>query len=104
MQRNLQKTGIMLTPFKIEDYCKQYQPEWTCTMPEGCPPEDVLVPLEHPEVDNALYLGEAKNESLTAATLLQPSDITEEKLPEAGYYFDATDLTDETEPTIDTYQ
>ena len=38
----------MLTPFKIEDYCKQYQPEWTCTMPEGCPPEEVLVPFEHP--------------------------------------------------------
>lgn len=65
---------------------------------------DLRDAYQHPEVDNALYLVEAKNESLTATTLLQPSDITEEKLPEAGYYFDATDLTDETEPTIDTYQ
>lgn len=65
---------------------------------------DLRDAYQHPEVDNALYLVEAKNESLTATTLLQPSDITEEKLPEAGYYFDATDLTDETESTIDTYQ
>lgn len=27
----------MLTPYKIADYCKEYQPEWTCTMPDGCP-------------------------------------------------------------------
>ena len=38
----------MLTPYKIADYCKEYQPEWTCTMPDGCPPDDVLVPSEHP--------------------------------------------------------
>ena len=39
---------IMLTPYKIADYRKEYQPEWTCTMPDGCPPDDVLVPSEHP--------------------------------------------------------
>ena len=38
----------MLTPYKIADYSKEYQPEWTCTMPDGCPPDDVLVPSEHP--------------------------------------------------------
>lgn len=38
----------MLTPYKIADYCKEYKPEWTCTMPDGCPPDDVLVPSEHP--------------------------------------------------------
>lgn len=38
----------MLTPYKIADYCKEYQPKWTCTMPDGCPPDDVLVPSEHP--------------------------------------------------------
>ena len=37
----------MLTPYKIADYCKEYQPTWTCTMPDGCPPDDVLVPSEH---------------------------------------------------------
>lgn len=38
----------MLTPYKIADYCKEYLPEWTCAMPDGCPPDDVLVPSEHP--------------------------------------------------------
>ena len=37
----------MLTPYKVSDYCKEYQPEWACTMPDGCPPDDVLVPSEH---------------------------------------------------------
>lgn len=23
---------LMQTPYKIADYCKQYEPEWTCTM------------------------------------------------------------------------
>ncbi len=38
----------MLTPYKIISYCEEYKPEWTCQMPEGCPPEDVMVPTEHP--------------------------------------------------------
>lgn len=38
----------MLTPYKISDYCREYNPEWTCEMPEGCPPNDVLVASEHP--------------------------------------------------------
>jgi len=38
----------MLTPYKIADYCKEYHPLWTCAMPDGCPPDDVLVPSEHP--------------------------------------------------------
>ena len=58
----------------------------------------------HPEVDNALYLVEAQGDILTASTLLQPSDVTEEMLPQAGYYYDAADLTDEAEPVTDTYQ
>lgn len=65
---------------------------------------DLRDAYQHPEVDNALYLVEAKGDTLTAATLLQPSDMTEEMLPEAGYYYDATDLTDEAEPATDTYQ
>lgn len=31
----------MLIPYKIGDYYTQYRPEWTCLMPQGCPPEDV---------------------------------------------------------------
>ena len=38
----------MLTPYKIADYCKEYQPAWACTMPAGCPPDDILVPSGHP--------------------------------------------------------
>ena len=37
----------MLTPYKIKDYCKEFNPTWACQMPEGCPPEDILVPTEH---------------------------------------------------------
>lgn len=58
----------------------------------------------HPEVDNALYLVEVKQEVLTATHLLQPNDITEEMLPEVGYYYDHTDATTEEEPSTDTYQ
>ena len=26
----------------------EYKPKWTCIMPEGCPPEDILVAEMHP--------------------------------------------------------
>ena len=58
----------------------------------------------HPEVDNALYLIEAKQENLAATTLLQPNDITENMLPEAGYFFDSEDLSDDSDMQTDTYQ
>lgn len=58
----------------------------------------------YPEVENALYIVTAKQEVLTATTILQPQDLTEEMLPEAGYFFDASDLTDDTDPQTDTYQ
>ncbi len=47
---------------------------------------------------------ELRTSIMTASTLLQPSDVTEEMLPEAGYYYDAVDLTDEAESATDTYQ
>ena len=65
---------------------------------------DLRDAYQHPEVDNALYLVEALGDTLTASTLLQPSNVTEEMLPETGYYYDAADLTDEAEPATDTYQ
>ena len=58
----------------------------------------------HPEVDNALYIVKAEHEKLSADPLLQPSDLTEQMLPESGYFFDASDLTDEGVPQTDTYQ
>lgn len=58
----------------------------------------------HPEVDNALYIVKAENGALTATTMLQLAEISEAMLPEAGYFFDATDLADEEESQIDTYK
>ena len=58
----------------------------------------------HPEVENAVYLVVAQKGTLTATTLLQPRDITENMLPEAGYYFDASELVEEEGSTLDTYQ
>lgn len=65
---------------------------------------DLRDAYRHPEVDNALYVVEVSGEALTATTLLQPADLTEAMLPEAGYYYDATDLTEEAAPDTDTYQ
>lgn len=58
----------------------------------------------HPEVENAVYLVVAQKGTLTAATLLQQQDITENMLPETGYYFDASELVEDENPTTDTYQ
>ena len=38
----------MLTPYKISAYNEEFKPQWVFSMPAGCPPEDVLVPSEHP--------------------------------------------------------
>jgi hypothetical protein len=51
----------------------------------------------HPEVENALYIFTAKQEVLTATTPLRPQDISEEMLPETGYFYDASELADEAE-------
>lgn len=58
----------------------------------------------HPEVDNALYIVEVGGEELFATTLLQPTDLTENMLPEAGFYYDNTDLTGNADNATDTYQ
>ena len=41
-----------------------------------------------PEVENALYVVTAKQEVLTATTILQPKDISEDMLPETGYFYE----------------
>ena len=38
---------FMLKQCKINDYVRHYTPQWSCQMPEGCPPEDVLVAEDH---------------------------------------------------------
>lgn len=57
-----------------------------------------------PEVENALYIVEARQAILTATTLLSQQDITEEMLPEQGYVYDATDVLEDAESQTDTYQ
>lgn len=37
----------MLEQYKTSQYTKQYGINWTCEMPDGCPPEDILVAKEH---------------------------------------------------------
>ena len=57
----------------------------------------------HPEVSDALYTVSVTAEQLMAEPI-QPADIDEAMLPEAGYYFDSSDLTDDADAQTDTYQ
>jgi hypothetical protein len=45
----------MLKACKLTDYIAEYQPEWTCDMPVGCPPEDIVVAHNHPFFRLARY-------------------------------------------------
>ncbi len=38
----------MLKANTIFEYSREYHPQWAYEMPEGCPPEDIQVPFEHP--------------------------------------------------------
>lgn len=38
----------MLKTSTISEYNREYNPQWACAMPEGCPPENIQVPFEHP--------------------------------------------------------
>lgn len=58
----------------------------------------------HPEVENAVYHVTVKDEIITATAPIPQQDITEDMLPEAGYFFDASDWTDDNESVSDTYQ
>ena len=58
----------------------------------------------HPEVEGALHLVIAKDGRLTATTLFTPEELTDEMLPEAGYYYDTKDIADNVESSVDTYQ
>lgn len=37
----------MLRLSNIEEYTKVFQPKWCCEMPSGCPPHDILIPINH---------------------------------------------------------
>ena len=57
----------------------------------------------HPEVSDALYPVSVITEQLMAEPI-QSANIDETMLPEAGYYFDATDFADDADVQTDTYQ
>ena len=56
-----------------------------------------------PEAENAVFLVTVKNQIITAARQLQPSEITEDMLPEKDYFFDVDDYIDD-EASIYRYQ
>ena len=58
----------------------------------------------HPEVENAVYNVIVQHEAINATMSIAQEDITEDMLPEAGYFFDASDLSDDAESASDTYQ
>lgn len=58
----------------------------------------------HPEAEGAVWLVNMKQEQLTATTQLKTKEITDDMLPEAGYYYDSSELTEEKEPIVDSYQ
>ena len=65
---------------------------------------DLRDTYKHPEGENSLYIVRSEKDTLNATTIIQPSELSEEMLPEAGYFFDASDLTEDAEMQTDTYQ
>lgn len=58
----------------------------------------------HPEAEGAVWLVNVKEGKIVAEHQIQPNETEESMLPEAGYYFDASNLADGAIPTVDTYQ
>lgn len=58
----------------------------------------------YPEVENAVYHVTVKDEIITATAPVLQQDITEDMLPEAGYFFDTSDWAEDAESVSDTYQ
>ena len=71
----------MLTPYKISAYCEEYHPEWICEMPEGCPPEDILVPSEHPFYRLALQSNSYTEDDFKSYAETDPQRNWGERLP-----------------------
>ena len=71
----------MLTPYKINAYCEEFKPEWACTMPVGCPPEDVLVPSEHPFFRLASQIDSYTADDFKSYAEADPQRNWGEKLP-----------------------
>lgn len=65
---------------------------------------DLRSAYTHPEVENAIYIVEVQNGKLSASEVIVPQAISEDMLPESGYFFDATDIAEDAESQTDTYQ
>lgn len=65
---------------------------------------DLRSAYTHPEVENAVYVVEAKQSKIVATTPLAQQQVSEDMLPESGYLFDSADLSEDAEPQTDTYQ
>lgn len=71
----------MLAAKKISEYIKEYGECWACTMPQGCPPEDILVPTEHPFYRMALSATTYSDEDFKSYAELNPNKDWGEMLP-----------------------
>ncbi|MBO7464159.1 MAG: hypothetical protein J6T96_16350 [Bacteroidales bacterium] len=58
----------------------------------------------NPETENAVFLVIVKDQNITAVKQLQPSEITEDMLPEKDYFFDVDNYVDKDDDAIDRYQ
>ena len=71
----------MLQPYKLHDYCREFKPQWTCLMPEGCPPSEVLVPQKHPFFRLAQNAKSYSEEDFMSYAELNPQRHWGEMLP-----------------------
>ena len=71
----------MLTKSKISTYIKEFKPVWACNMPAGCPPEDVLVPNEHPFFRLAIQADTCSDNDFKSYAESNPQKDWGERLP-----------------------
>lgn len=71
----------MLTEYKISDYTKKYGECWSCIMPQGCPPEDILVATEHPFYRMGCSVDKCDDEDFKSYAELNPQKDWGEMLP-----------------------
>ena len=71
----------MLTPYNIKDYSKEFNPIWAVQMPDGCPPEEVLVPSVHPFYRLAKQADAYNEEDFKSYAEADPAKNWGEQLP-----------------------
>ena len=73
----------MLKASKITDYNRKYKPQWVCSMPQGCPPEDILIAHEHPFFRLAQHAQSVDERDFMSYAELNPERHWGEMLPMA---------------------